>query len=627
MELIYLWVEQFRNIKKKKFNFSNEFEVTRTEKNISISNKKNNINLFGQKCSSVTALIGANGSGKTSILDLLGVRREERINFSKNDEYFIIYHLNKDIFAVEGKGLHLIENIVLNMPKKSSKIITEPYSFTFQYVDNKLIFKDFLQDNKNLYDSIKYVSFRYNYDNYTYKSSRSFDVDNDYSHLFQRLNLNNQNIGHYGIYKMLVDLNNEESNSMYKMFDYKSIAKINIRLKYNDFNELNELNSKFDFELKKFNKQSTLFKILSKNNSDEKKQNLDLETFETPKFKFLNKFMYGFSYSLIAFYYFDPSTNLEIFLKEFKPQLKKIDKMYGQNPKEYFRKVIEYLLYKLKEMKYLENISDIENVYNNYLNCLEAIDDKYYEKNSIEISINENDTNLINLIKQIDMANFNYFEEVQDMLTVFKISYNPLSSGEKALLSLFAALYFGISNSKNIKKIIILLDEPEQFLHPEWSRLLLKSLIDFLNNMNVEETEYQIIFSTHSPFMISDLTMDNIFMFDNTLNFSDKNFGETFAANIHTLLSKEFFMKSTIGEFAKSKINEALSLLNDEDKCKVQKNRDFIDYIISIVGEPIVKKKMEEMRSKKYLGENEVKEKINELQKQIEELKKYDSNN
>lgn len=620
MELIYLWIEKFRNLKKEAFNFSSNFEVTvMDDSTINIIRKEKKINLFGEKCSNVNAVMGINGSGKTSVLDLLGVRRDERINFNENDEYFLIYHLKDDVFAIEGNGLHLINNQLINTPLESSRRVTEPYSFTFKLIDKKFEFKNFFQEDKEAHTSIKYISFRYNYDSYTYKSHRSFDTDKDNSHFFQRSNLNIENIGQYGIYKMLVDLNSKKDNSVYNTFNFKSVAKITINLKYNN-NKLNDLDSNIDFEMKNF-KANLLLKNLI-NNIQDSQSNL-----ETNKTNFLNKFMYGFSYSLIAYYYFDPSTNSKEFLKDLESKLKEIEIKYGDESKKYFEEIIRYMLEQLKGIKYFSNINDIQSTYDEYLNYLEDLDWKKFRKTYIESPIDDDEDGLVKLIKEIDRVNFNYYDEIKDMLSVFKISYNPLSSGEKALLSLFSALYHGILNFENTNKVILLLDEPEQYLHPEWSRVLLNGLLDFLNDVTFENLDCQLIFTTHSPFMISDLSLKNIFVLDDKTKSSDEKLNETFASNIHTLLSKEFFMKSTIGEFAKKKINEALNILNDEEKNKLKENRDLVNYIISIIGEPLIKKKMEEMRNKIYLDENEISNRIQELEKQIEELKKYDSNN
>jgi hypothetical protein len=78
-----------------------------------------------------------------------------------------------------------------------------------------------------------------------------------------------------------------------------------------------------------------------------------------------------------------------------------------------------------------------------------------------------------------------------------------------------------------------------------------------------------IIFSSHSPFLLSDIPKENVIFLEkdeitgNCKNVSDKTNIDTFGANIHTLLSHGFFMKDGLmGEFAKSKINEIIEFHN-----------------------------------------------------------------
>jgi len=127
------------------------------------------------------------------------------------------------------------------------------------------------------------------------------------------------------------------------------------------------------------------------------------------------------------------------------------------------------------------------------------------------------------------------------------------SSGELALMFYFRSL-------ENIKENeILLIDECELYLHPNWQKKFLFYLIQFFKK------KIQIILTTHSPFLLSDIPKQNIIFLDKDENGNCKvlkhdkvmNKKQTFGANIHTLLSDSFFMEDGLmGEFAKSKINE-----------------------------------------------------------------------
>ena len=67
MELVYLWVEDYKNIKKQGFNFSPRFECNynKDTKELTIDEKDDYLeNFFGENIN-VTAIVGENGSGKS----------------------------------------------------------------------------------------------------------------------------------------------------------------------------------------------------------------------------------------------------------------------------------------------------------------------------------------------------------------------------------------------------------------------------------------------------------------------------------------------------------------------------------------------------------------------------------
>ncbi|WP_244939593.1 hypothetical protein [Caminibacter pacificus] len=97
---------------------------------------------------------------------------------------------------------------------------------------------------------------------------------------------------------------------------------------------------------------------------------------------------------------------------------------------------------------------------------------------------------------------------------------------------------------------------------------------------------------------------------------------ETFGANIHTLLTHGFFMEDGLmGGYAKSKIDEVIKYLNNEES-KIASDEE-AQKIINIIGEPIIKKELQrKLDSKKLNKINEIEEKITILKERLEILRK-----
>lgn len=182
--------------------------------------------------------------------------------------------------------------------------------------------------------------------------------------------------------------------------------------------------------------------------------------------------------------------------------------------------------------------------------------------------------------------------------------YPKLSSGEMSFLTLFARIYSCLKLDARLEKkkdVIIYLDEAETTLHPEWQRLLVTNIINFLEEF-VQQKKIHVIFASHSPILLSDIPDSNVVFLEKdkktgyTRVVDHKETGKTFGANIYSLYKNSFFMDGVIGEFAENKINHiikdllALELdLYTEDKGK---GYGEIEQEIGLIGEPVIRKQL-----------------------------------
>lgn len=86
-----------------------------------------------------------------------------------------------------------------------------------------------------------------------------------------------------------------------------------------------------------------------------------------------------------------------------------------------------------------------------------------------------------------------YRLRLQDVSSGLEISVNDLSSGEKVLMSLALAIYN--AQEGGTKPELLLLDEPDAPLHPEFSKLLIETLHEVI----VKTAGVSVVMTTHSP--------------------------------------------------------------------------------------------------------------------------------
>ena len=88
-----------------------------------------------------------------------------------------------------------------------------------------------------------------------------------------------------------------------------------------------------------------------------------------------------------------------------------------------------------------------------------------------------------------------------------EISYERLSEGEKQIL-----IVFGLRELLITGNTLFLLDEPDTYLHPEWQRDFVKSIID------IGDSKANYFITTHSPNIISGLKKQELRIIENIDN-------------------------------------------------------------------------------------------------------------
>lgn len=125
-ELIYLYIEKYNDfICNQELVLSNNFDIKLQGKKLTVYKRHNYVkNFYGEKINNISILVGKNGSGKTTILDLFGMERTNRIkkSFYGNtikDSYLLLYYLGKDttgtdLYGIEVTGYNILKNVITN---------------------------------------------------------------------------------------------------------------------------------------------------------------------------------------------------------------------------------------------------------------------------------------------------------------------------------------------------------------------------------------------------------------------------------------------------------------------------------------------------------------------------------
>ncbi|GHT53233.1 hypothetical protein AGMMS49982_15740 [Bacteroidia bacterium] len=199
-----------------------------------------------------------------------------------------------------------------------------------------------------------------------------------------------------------------------------------------------------------------------------------------------------------------------------------------------------------------------------------------------------------------------------------------ISSGEHQMIYMVSSILYHIRNINSIirnlrrvkyKSICVILDEIELYFHPEYQRQFINYLIKCIKDMRFQDVEgISIIAATHSPFILSDIPKCNVlFLKEGKQSYEMQE--DTFGANIHSLLQNAFFLSSTIGDFAKGKINKMFKRLYDGNI------DDNLLKEIKLVSEPFIRSQLLKLYNEFAPCETTNNE-IKILKEEIENLKK-----
>ena len=175
----------------------------------------------------------------------------------------------------------------------------------------------------------------------------------------------------------------------------------------------------------------------------------------------------------------------------------------------------------------------------------------------------------------------------------FRLS--SMSSGERQMLVVVSYVLYHIKNLQSVEKtsyrvpyhhVCVVFDEAELYFHPDFQRRFLSMLIESLSWASIDRRKIRsihILIATHSPFVLTDvLTERTLYLREGA---SEKVTAQTFGGNYYELLDNSFFFQQTaIGEISARAIKRWIRRHNGA-------NNGFLsEEIIGMIGDPFVKR-------------------------------------
>lgn len=602
MKLIYCYIEHFRNIENQDVSLSDEFDCRYRDSKIFIEKREKNPlmdyiydNGF---MSNLRIIVGKTGSGKTNFLQLIGMDWWNRKSTADGDAYLLLYKMhNENDFFVEEVGL-------------GNK--TRAYCFTYDFDKHEI-----LKYLPAAYDDHEDTYIINAFDRYAFASCPYDNVRQE--QMFDNNQFIPRKITQYG--KSSVSMECEFLKEYLSHFSEKSIKR-RVSFVIGWKNWQNKIQSDLDEKLIK--REYWTYKDRAEEQRDKNFRNgqynkpIEYDKKSTPKSRFIHDLMVDFAiylrkwaelveYEFPEKYY--PYTGIVYDLGIEDPRelpdgkkmgiLKRIDWL------------CQYIDYHTDEITSNRGLvwqigSDIRDLFH----LLGKMDDKYFTDTEFTIPVMDIDVNGKTVMRDV----FERMEQYRpDQIGVFTECLLPyhwsyVSSGEYQYAKIWGVLEeYGVrvkmmtqgqKYSEAIQpNLILLLDEPENYMHPEMCRTFIRNLNVLLSKRN-PNTELQVLISTHSPFMLSDVMASQVIKMDYDENGKcviSESKKPYYAANIHTIMADGFFLEYTIGEQArifledKFKLLQRLTCMNRNLSSSEKEELTMIRSLIPNIGDALIR--------------------------------------
>ena len=520
MKLIALVIKQYDKLFKEQiFNFSDEYKVDFNFETNELKIEKNPDyieNFYGESIYNISPVVGINGVGKSTILNLIGYYyRAEDQNKDINQFFHVYLDTNRKFYlrdenydlssiTIEGIATDKVDISGYYGSKKNDNLI---------YIMNEDRRPSGSYGGQSLLDIYLAESSKW------YMLNGIFEA---YEELYFRGLVSSSYKFSFGVNKYDIPdkyLNDWEQRKFFSCLILKIIVKI-----CNDFNYCLS-----DEEIERYfidGDYLTLFNKIKKEIEEEKKDFID---------------------SLVNFLNY-----LEQFIHKYKI------KEYSDSKKS---RIVEFGYGE----KNFDNRIEFERLYLDY---------EELEKNALDLK-------------------YYGFRAIDEF-------YYNMSTGETNILKVMSYVkWLQMNSSQGTCQLVV--DELESGMHLEWSRSLINFLVNYINEINkIGGMNFQLIFTTHSPYMLSDIKPGNVIMIEKNqeTGYSEgKVLQNTFAKNIQEIM-KESLIDNIYGDFALAKINSMIERLNREDG--LEGTEEELLKEIHLISEPILRNKLLEMYDKKY---------------------------
>jgi len=537
MRLCFIWVKEYKGFENLSLNLSSDidFQFDYEDCLLTKSDNENYFSgLYNSRIKDITAIVGKNGMGKSNCLELIcSIAKGASRQF--NVEYVSVMEHNDEFIISNTLDGNLHTNFIFTSTHLKGKIKGFNTIFFSNVYDNR--FYDFSRDVIN-------VTPRNNFGYGLYRGRSN------------RLNL----------FSSQIQLISKHKDSLEKYIQLEVPKSIYVET---DITGIHQRKHKLPDLITAFRKRIHGLVIHEK--------------------KFLCTLKFNFLIKLLG----------EIEKRDLKFNFQSIIFEDNESTEFFLDEKIPLCINVLKESS-----SDIDEISNENKEITSQLSRDWESLNSIESKLELINPQLVPnriLIPGVmtykitfDVDNFNHVRDLCQACSSIrgvKFIWDGISSGSNAFLNLLTVLHDELEGTRN--DTLICIDEGDLYLHPAWQ-------IDFINILNKMLPRFftgniQLVLTSHSPFLLTDLTRDNVIILHERKVLDKKEFPfKTFGSNLYELYKNVFFLnKKRFGSLAAEHIEDATNKIINGKLSLSEKEQ--LNKFIELIGDKLLHNQLKGM--------------------------------
>lgn len=196
----------------------------------------------------------------------------------------------------------------------------------------------------------------------------------------------------------------------------------------------------------------------------------------------------------------------------------------------------------------------------------------------------------INFTIALKRNNLSAFEAIVALVHIIpraNMQWAELSSGQRAYVNLFSSVWNALADSRDTDALVCI-DEGDLYLHPQLQVEFIEKLVRVMPHLT--HKEMQIIVTTHSPLLVTDLPGQCLTVLTKDKNglTQAKQGGKTFGANLYDIYRNTFQLDNQrTGNLSQDYMTRIIRLLDKE----VLMDADIVDLTASlnIIGDKLLR--------------------------------------